>query len=867
MAKSLVIVESPTKARTLSRFIDGKDVYVKASMGHIRDLPETSLGVQIENNFQPKYQMTSSGKKAIAELKKTAKEVDHIYIATDPDREGEAIAWHIQEVLREHTEAQFHRVTFHEITKDAIQHAFQEPEDIDTRKVHAQQARRVLDRLVGYKVSPLLWKHIRRGTSAGRVQSVALRMVCEREREIQNFVPVEYWTLNARFLPEYENALSFDARLVKLDNKKPEIPDAETANRLADELETSASFSVSNVQHKTKQRRPSPPFITSTLQQVAGNSLRMSANQTMRIAQQLYEGIDVGEGGPSGLITYMRTDSVAVAKEAQDAAREHIAGELGDAYVPKKPNTYKSKQSAQEAHEAIRPTDVHHTPEKVAPYLDDQQAKLYRLIWRRFVASQMTPAKMDEHRIEVTASGDELSHAYLFRATATTVQFPGFLKIYDTREQTDDAQKQAKDDVKLPELDKDTSCRLESLEKKQHFTEPPGRYSEATLVRALEENGVGRPSTYATIVSTVQQRRYAQKSKGKLYPTELGFQVNDYLTSRLNHLFEVPFTARMEEELDEIEQGKLDWQGMLGDFYSKFSEWVSSVDRLNVPAQENVQKLINALPVDDINWEEPTKRGGKKYDDRKFFESLRKQVEEKGTSLTDKQWSALLSLCAKYADQIPDIWRIADELDVTEQVQEMAEKYKEEKERASGEKPPQPEHKELLDALTHVTFNEPVKRGRKTYDDRKFYESLKEQLTEKGALTEAQFGALKKLVQRYRGQVQNYEELAEKYSLDSRENDQGVDHEQIKALIEMLDQIQEWREPTQRGKRTYDDKKFAESIKEQYNQKGSLSSKQLNALKKTLSRYAEQISDYEQKRETLGLPEPKEEQNKTSSKS
>lgn len=499
MPKKLVIVESPTKARTITRFL-GNDVQVMASMGHVRDLPGHDLGVDIAQGFEPTYAITPSGKKIMAQLTKAAATATDIYLATDPDREGEAIAWHLQEVLKKKSKATFHRVAFHEITRSAIQHAFEQSEDVDMPRVDAQQARRILDRLVGYKVSPLLWKNIKRGTSAGRVQSVALRLIVERERDILAFTPEEYWNLTATFLPEAPPE-AFTTRLFKLDGEKPQIGDAETAAALTRELER-AAFKVVSTNTRPKKQRPAPPFITSTLQQAAGGRLRFSTRQTMQVAQQLYEGVDIGADGAVGLITYMRTDSVAIAKEAQEMARKYVGEKYGADYVPAKPNTYRLGKGAQAAHEAIRPTDVNRSPKDMAAYLDARQLKLYTLIWNRFVASQMSPAQLKEHTVEVAALPGEgatgLNHDYLFRATATKTVFPGYTRVYGVGKQEEDEASQ--DDTQtLPDVKVGAACALEGLDKEQKFTEPPRRYSEAALVRALEQNGVGRPSTYAKI--------------------------------------------------------------------------------------------------------------------------------------------------------------------------------------------------------------------------------------------------------------------------------------------------------------------------------------------------------------------------------
>lgn len=849
MAHSLVIVESPTKARTLQRFLHGKDIEVLASMGHVRDLPTSSLGVNVEKDFTPKYVVTPGGRKAVNSLRKAAREAEDIYLATDPDREGEAIAWHIQEILKRHTEAEFHRVTFHEITRRAIDEAFSHPDRLDTRKVNAQQARRILDRLVGYQVSPLLWKEIRKGTSAGRVQSVALKLICERDRAIEAFVPEEYWTLEATFLAE-QTHMPFTAKLHKLDGRKPAVPDADTANALATELET-AAFNVCGVNRKTKRRRPAPPFITSTMQQAAGSTLRMGTGRTMRLAQQLYEGIELGSGGAVGLITYMRTDSVTVAQEARQQARSYIGESYGERFVPERPNVYRSRQTAQGAHEAIRPTDVTRTPEDVAASLNADQLRLYRLIWNRFVASQMAPAELLERSIEVEASSDALTHDYLFRTVVTTVTFPGFLKVYNP----DRAEKKSESTVQadLPDIQRGTACELQNLDKSQHFTEPPKRFTEATLVRELEQNGVGRPSTYASIISTIQSRNYVKREKGRLHATELGFQVNDYLVSHLADLFQVEFTARMEDQLDKVESGNVDWTDMLQDFYARFREWIDEVVRRGIPSEDAIRELLDAFPA-DLPWEAPRKQGRRVYDDRKFVASLREQLD-KGKKLSDRQWGALVTLAAKYADHIPGLPQLTERLGLKDQIDAITEKFREEKRARESGEPVDPEQGRLLGALENVDFQPPTKRGGRTYDDRKFYESLKKQLQEGRRLTDAQVNALKKLLARYRAQVADYEKLAAEFEL---EGDQAktVDQDVLSKCVALLNEIHTWEKPKKRGRRVYDDKQFAESIRRQFEERRSLSPKQLGALKKLLSRYHEQIPDYGEWQKKLDLPAP-----------
>lgn len=853
MAKTLVIVESPAKARTLNRFLSGQNVEVLASMGHIRDLPTNALGVDIDKNFAPSYVITANGKKTVSSLKKAAGKAEQVYLATDPDREGEAISWHLYELLKDSTKAEFHRVTFHEITKSAINHAFQQPSELEMHKVDAQQARRVLDRIVGYKVSPLLWRNIKKGASAGRVQSVALRLVCERDREIAAFEPVEYWNMGALFQPHQDPTKEFEGKLAKLDGKKPVIPNGDVANALAEELEK-AAYQVAAVNRKPKQRRAAPPFITSTMQQAAA-SLRFSTQMTMRVAQELYEGIDIGAEGAAGLITYMRTDSVAVAKEAQETARTFIGETYGPDYVPGKANVYRSRQTAQGAHEAIRPTDVNRTPEKMARYLSPQQLKLYRLVWNRFVASQMAPAKTLEHSIEVEALGDHLTHSYLFRSTVTTVTFPGYLKVYNVKEADEEEEK---NDLKeLPELKQGEGCNLKELSKTQHFTEPPKHYSEATLVKALEQNGVGRPSTYSSIVNTIQQRNYVIKETGRLKATELGFNVNDYLVGNMDALFEVKFTARMEEELDEIESGKMTWTDMLGDFYGKFSEWVKDVISGDVPPAEQIREYLELFKKheNEIEWAAPVKRGRRTYDDRKFLESIEKQLDE-GKDLSDRQWYAILGVTAKYADSLPELNALAKKTGNEKGIAELKAKFEQERAALASDKPINPAQAEMVEALEKVDFQPPVKRGKRTYDDKKFYTSLKEQVDQKRELSAAQEKALKVMLSKYATQIPTFAELSEKHNIAKPEVQTPEQLEKLRRTVALFDKIEKWNEPTKRGRRVYDDKEFAESIRSQLSEKQQLSDRQIAAAKKMLAKYHEQIPEYKSLIKELDLTDP-----------
>ncbi len=575
MAKSLVIVESPTKARTISKYL-GKDYVVKASLGHIKDLPKNQLAVDVEHDFKPTYVLIEGKKKLIQELKQAAKKAEHIYLAADPDREGEAICYHLQEELagKRNGGPQIHRVMFNEITANAVRQAFRHPGKVDLRLVEAQQARRILDRLVGYKISPLLWDKVRRGLSAGRVQTVALRLIVEREREIRAFQPREYWTIDARL--KARKPPVFDARLVKRNGEAVEIADEAGAREIVSHLE-GAVFTVSSVVTREKKRQPAPPFITSTLQQEAARKLRFSVKRTMALAQRLYEGVSLGEEGPTGLITYMRTDSTRVSEEALRRVRAYITQNYGTDYLPESPNLYRGKKEAQDAHEAIRPTSVEYTPERVAPYLQPDELKLYRLIWSRFVASQMTPALFDQTTIEAVAQGSDAA-PYLFRASGSVRKFDGFMRLYEEgKDQQDEDDEELKH--KLPQVKEGEKLKLQKLIPEQHFTEPPPRYTEATLVKQLEADGVGRPSTYATILSTIQDRGYVTKRSGRFIPTELGMVVTDLLVQNFDDIFQVRYTAQLEEELDEIEEGKRDWRDAMREFYEKFQQDLERAER------------------------------------------------------------------------------------------------------------------------------------------------------------------------------------------------------------------------------------------------------------------------------------------------
>jgi DNA topoisomerase I len=596
LAKNLVIVESPAKAKTINKYL-GRDFRVVASMGHVRDLPKNPKrskdathvigGVDTKRGFAVEYAILPAKRKVLDDLRAASKEAEAIYLAADPDREGEAICWHLTEALGVRGKKRFRRVVFNEITKRAIEKAFQQPRDIDEKKVDAQQARRILDRLVGYGVSPILWDKVRRGLSAGRVQSVALKLICDREREIKAFVAEEYWTVAAHL--EAAQPPPFTANLVKKDGRNVEITGVEQAQEIRRDLEA-AAFTVAKVQLKERRRYPVPPFITSKLQQEGVKKLRFTVKKTMQVAQRLYEGVELGQEGSVGLITYMRTDSTRVSDDALADVRQRIADLYGAEHVPETPIFYKSKKGAQDAHEAIRPTDPARDPESMRRYLAKDEYALYKLVWNRFVASQMKPAVYDETVADITAG------PYLLRAKGSTLKFKGFLAVYeetpDERRETRDVDEPAlgADDTspetataQLPPLAEGDRLTLRKLDTDQHFTMPPPRFSEATLVKELEENGIGRPSTYASIIGTIEAREYMEKREGKLYPTEVGFVVSDMLVDGFKDIINVEYTAAMEEELDQIEEGTDNLLNTLNQFWKKFEKDLKKFGRATGP--------------------------------------------------------------------------------------------------------------------------------------------------------------------------------------------------------------------------------------------------------------------------------------------
>lgn len=585
MSKYLVIVESPAKAKTIKKYL-GDEYKVDASMGHIRDLPESHLGVDVKNDFEPMYVIMTGKSKLIKSLKEDAAKAERVYLATDPDREGEAISWHLAHVLNLDGSSPC-RITFNEITRNAITNAIKEPRPLNMNLVDAQQARRVLDRIVGYELSPVLWKKVKKGLSAGRVQSVALRIICDREKEIEDFVPEEYWTIEARFAKN--DGTVFSSRFYGKNGKKLEIKSKEEADALIGMMK-SAAWRVANVKKGAKKRSPAPPFITSTLQQEASRKLGFSAQKTMMVAQQLYEGVELGSEGSVGLITYMRTDSVRLSEDALMQARAYIGERFGKDYLPDKPRLFKTKSGAQDAHEAIRPTYVERNPESLKDMLTPDQYRLYKLIWERFIACQMENAVFDtiSAEIEGTLPAGENNDALNFRASGARLVFPGFMALYvEGKDEEEDEESQ-----QLPPLESGESLNLKDIEPVQHFTEPPPRYTEATLVKALEEKGIGRPSTYAPTISTIINRGYVERNKRQLVPTELGKTVNRIMVENFPDIVNVNFTAEMENKLDSVEEGKTPWKEVLREFYPGFMETVRK-------AEQVIKKV--ELPVEESN--------------------------------------------------------------------------------------------------------------------------------------------------------------------------------------------------------------------------------------------------------------------------
>ena len=819
MAKKLVIVESPAKAKTINKIL-GPEYVVKSSMGHIRDLPIRALGVDIENGFTPKYVVVQGRKKVVDELRKAARGCDAVYLAPDPDREGEAIAWHLRDLLADIISPEaFHRVQYNEITPRAVREAFEHTGELDRNRFEAQQARRVLDRIVGYKVSPVLWRRIRRGLSAGRVQSVALRLICEREKAIQGFVSEPYWIIGANVRKQVDPVDPFALRLALIDGKKADVRTEEQALKVRQDLDE-RRLVVSKVATRDVNKRPYPPFITSTLQQAASTRCGFSPSRTMALAQQLYEGVDLGEGSV-GLITYMRTDSVSIAREAQESCRAYITRELGAEYYPEKPNLYRSRAGAQEAHEAIRPTDVSHTPESMASRLDPAQLKLYRLIWQRYVASQMAPAKLSIRTVDVDAGPANGGTVYTLRASASDITFPGYMKVSGVeRLAAKEGAEKEDEPVPLPPLTEGEALDLLEWLSERKETKPPPRFSEAALVRALEENGVGRPSTYAQTIGTLHNRDYVTREKRTLSPTELGMQVSDLLTETLGDLFDVTFTATMEASLDEVEKGSVRWDDMLADFYRQFSEWMekTKAPQADESALDRVLETLSGV----TEWNPPVQNGKRVYSDEKFVESVGKQRTDGKKAISEKQLEALLRITYRYRDQLSEVERLLEETGYGKMLKD------------PDLQPPRTSTVRKFELLAAIELDE------KTCE---FVNSLRARSQSGRRLTPAQLGALDRIVLGHEKVIPDFQTLRGGLDLTPQQ-DEGPD-EESGPLLEGMSAVQTWKDPVTRGKRVFDDKAFCGSLREQFGRKGSLSVRQRAALKRLVGRYREQIPGFE----------------------
>ena len=848
MAKYLVIVESPAKAKTINKML-GPDYAVKASMGHVRDLPERALGVDIAHGFEPEYEVSADRKKVIGELKKLAGGAEKIFLAPDPDREGEAIAWHLRELLKKggkKGDGRFARVTYNEITEPAIRAAFAHPGELNMRRVDSQQARRILDRIIGFKVSPVLARRVSGARSAGRVQSVALRLVCEREEAIRGFVPEPYWVLGVKASKAGKPETAFRAKLARINGQKAEVKEEGVAAGYAAEL-AKRGLRTARVVRSEKRRTAPPPFITSSLQQAASGACGFSPSRTMSLAQRLYEGMDVG-GGTAGLITYMRTDSFTISEQARAQAKGYITKTWGEAFYPERPNRYKNRSSAQEAHEAIRPTDTWRTPDSLKGVLPAEEWKLYDLIWRRFVASQMAGARIGQRTAELEATGGTTGDEFLFRATASEVLFPGFLAALgqERRKKGEEGGEGDDEEVEsLPDLaDGEVLDVLEWLNDRKE-TQPPSRYSEAALVKALEENGVGRPSTYAQTLKTLLDREYATREKRMLVPTETGMNVNRFLTGHLGELFAVPFTAEMEEELDEIEDGKVAWRDMLGAFYGKFTGWLKGLNGPEVPPEE-IAKLLAALGHVK-QWRPPSQGRNRTYSDEKFVASLRKQAETGTKGFTERQKQALEKLCNVYREQLPA--GTAEELELPEP---------EAGGETSGGGTVSEEAMERLNLLEGVEFQPPRTIGKRTYDDQGFWNSLREQAAAGKQLSERQWAAFDKMVARYKAGIADFGQRGAKW-YGAAEGDAAAKElkSQAEGLLRWFEEVKEWRAPTTSKGRTWDDKKFVESVQEQVRGGKQPSAKQVSALKRMAGRYSDQLPDWEAKSAAFGLDKAK----------
>lgn len=869
--KKLVIVESPAKAKTIGKII-GNDYVVKASVGHVRDLPDRSLGIKISENdarFDPVYVITDNKKGVVSDLKKTARGCDEILLASDPDREGEAIAWHLREVLDDGDGKgggkKFSRVLYNEITAAAVHRAFENPVEIDQHLVDAQQARRVLDRLVGFKVSASLWKQVGKGLSAGRVQSVGLRLICEREVEIQEFTPQPYWIFGAKLAKRGDPKASFDVRLRQIDGEKADVGDEKLASQVESALK-SGKYTVADVSASKKARRPYAPFITSTLQQAASTTLGYAPSTTMSLAQSLYEGVDIGGEGQVGLITYMRTDSFTVSKDAADAAARFIIENYGKDFHQDKPRPFKNKKSAQGAHEAIRPTDPARTPESLAHRLKPQALKLYDLIWRRFMASQMADAVSNITTAKITVnlphSPDSVVSELMLSASYSELVFPGFMKVFgEVKQNTDEDAKEGDDDAIefLPPLKPGEELDRISVSADRKETKPHPRYNEASLVKALEANGIGRPSTYAAIIATLIARKYVVKEKRNLVPTELGQKVNAFLVEKYNDLFNVEFTAQMENLLDEVEDSDklLDWQGMLASFYKKLKVWLSEAKAPDADPDTVAAVLEKFKEIKE--WSPPTKTGKRVFSDEDFVKDIeatflgkptsksaaRKKKTKKGESvanagldtadqdayppdpdaaptgaITENQLNALLSILSRYRAQIHDFEDFVKSI--------------------GQEKILEDEKLQPPRASTMAIFAIMDKVGPPEGSE-SFYNSLHDQVKRGKRLTPKQRHYLERMFLENHELIEGFSpELCERLEVEY-ELPSSVDTGKAEEILAALANVKEWKEPAKKGRRTFDDADFFRSVTTQFSVKKRLSEAQMKVLDRMLMNYKDQI--------------------------
>ena len=836
--KKLLIVESPAKAKTIGKYLGG-DFVVKSSVGHIRDLPKENGAIRIEKTddgkwtFTPKYVVSEGKDKVVSELKAAVKSSDEIYLASDPDREGEAIAWHLHEVLGPVAgDKPFKRVTYNEITKPAVLKAVAEPRGIDMPLVDAQQARRILDRIVGYKVSPLLWKNIScansRTLSAGRVQSVALRLLVERQREIDAFKPETYYLMGVEARRRTEKA-SFVAKLSKLDGDKPAIGDRQSADNLLLDL-AGAELQVTSLKSQSKLRRALPPFTTSTMQQAASSVLAYSPGKTMKLAQSLYE---------KGLITYMRTDSVNVSEQARESAKEFIEREYGAAFYPEKPNFFKSKADAQGAHEAIRPTNIALTPEGArAEGMDSAELRLYDLVWRRFVASQMADAQTTVKTVVLEARKPALAHSYVFTSSATQIDFEGFLKVMKLslkKKKADDEEDEDSDEVaSLPELSEGEMLDAARWLADEKQTKGPASYSEASLVKALEENGVGRPSTYAATIETLKAREYAKAEKKKLIPLERGFLVCDWLVKKLDALFSVGYTAKMESELDKVESDGEPMNEMLSDFYAKFLE---SLKACAEPAPDREKfEIVFGLLSQVKEWKAPKTMGKRVYDDKAFVESVRSQFDQGTKQMTARQLEYLVRMALMYEQQIPGCSAALKEGGLT------------------GPQTPKPET--VDNELVQWCFDVAERIGGLLKNP--FHKSLKDQFERGRGLSPKQFAILARAVGENAGVLPDCNEIRARLLefVPAGFGAPRVEDPTIPGLLDLMTKITEWRPSAKKGRKVYDDQSFVKSLSDQYERRRTLSPRQLIALKRVAFSYRDQIPNFADAAAKLGIKDP-----------